>query len=68
VHVVYGLVGLKTHSKTALVVRQEARASAATATVGTGNYNERTARLYEDVGLLTCDPEIGADLRSSSTT
>jgi polyphosphate kinase len=62
VHVVYGLVGLKTHSKTALVVRQEAEGIRRYCHLGTGNYNERTARLYEDVGLLTCDPEIGADL------
>ncbi len=62
VHVVYGLVGLKTHSKTALVVRQEDDGIRRYCHVGTGNYNERTARLYEDVGLLTCDPEIGADL------
>jgi polyphosphate kinase len=62
VHVVYGLVGLKTHSKTALVVRQEDEGIRRYCHLGTGNYNERTARLYEDVGLLTCDPEIGADL------
>jgi polyphosphate kinase len=62
VHVVYGLVGLKTHSKTALVVRQEEEGIRRYCHVGTGNYNERTARLYEDVGLLTCDPQIGADL------
>jgi polyphosphate kinase len=62
VHVVYGLVGLKTHSKTALVVRQEDDGIRRYCHVGTGNYNERTARLYEDVGLLTCDPDIGADL------
>ncbi|HEV2766647.1 MAG TPA: RNA degradosome polyphosphate kinase [Acidimicrobiales bacterium] len=62
VHVVYGLVGLKTHSKTALVVRQEADGIRRYCHVGTGNYNEKTARLYEDLGLLTCDPDIGADL------
>jgi polyphosphate kinase len=62
VHVVYGLVGLKTHSKTALVVRQEEAGIRRYCHVGTGNYNERTARLYEDIGLLTCDPEVGADL------
>ncbi|MEX2659736.1 MAG: RNA degradosome polyphosphate kinase [Acidimicrobiales bacterium] len=62
VHVVYGLVGLKTHSKTSLVVRQEEDGIRRYCHVGTGNYNERTARLYEDVGLLTCDPDIGADL------
>ncbi len=62
VHVVYGLVGLKTHSKTALVVRQEDEGIRRYCHIGTGNYNEKTARLYEDLGLLTCDPDIGADL------
>ncbi|HUF34051.1 MAG TPA: RNA degradosome polyphosphate kinase [Acidimicrobiales bacterium] len=62
VHVVYGLVGLKTHTKTALVVRQEDDGIRRYCHIGTGNYNERTARLYEDLGLLTCDPDIGADL------
>jgi polyphosphate kinase len=62
VHVVYGLVGLKTHTKTALVVRQESDGIHRYCHIGTGNYNERTARLYEDIGLLTCDPEVGADL------
>ncbi len=62
VHVVYGLVGLKTHSKIALVVRQEDDGIRRYCHIGTGNYNERTARLYEDIGLLTCAPEIGADL------
>ncbi len=62
VHVVYGLVGLKTHSKTSLVVRQESDGIRRYCHVGTGNYNEKTARLYEDLGLLTCDPDIGADL------
>jgi polyphosphate kinase len=62
VHVVYGLLGLKTHSKTALVVRQEDDGIRRYAHIGTGNYNPRTARLYEDVGLLTADPELGADL------
>jgi polyphosphate kinase len=62
VHVVYGLVGLKTHAKTSLVVRQEVDGIRRYCHIGTGNYNERTARLYEDLGLLTCDPEIGADL------
>src|SRR4051812_226257 len=62
VHVVYGLVGLKTHTKTSLVVRQEADGIRRYCHVGTGNYNERTARTYEDLGLLTCDPDIGADL------
>lgn len=62
VHVVYGLVGLKTHTKTVLVVRDEPDGIRRYCHVGTGNYNPSTARLYEDLGLLTCDPEIGADL------
>jgi polyphosphate kinase len=62
VHVVYGIMGLKTHSKTALVVRQDDDGLRRYCHVGTGNYNERTARAYEDLGLLTCDPQIGADL------
>jgi polyphosphate kinase len=61
-HVVYGLVGLKTHCKTALVVRQEAGHIRRYCHIGTGNYHPRTARLYEDFGLLTADPAIGADL------
>jgi polyphosphate kinase len=62
VHVVYGLVGLKTHAKTALVVRREAGGIRRYCHVGTGNYNQQTALLYEDLGLLSCDPELGADL------
>ncbi|OLR91675.1 RNA degradosome polyphosphate kinase [Actinokineospora bangkokensis] len=62
VHVVYGLVGLKTHCKTALVVRQEGSTIRRYCHIGTGNYNPKTARLYEDVGLLTADPGICADL------
>jgi len=62
VHVVYGLVGLKTHCKTALVVRQEGSAIRRYCHVGTGNYNPKTARTYEDLGLLTAAPEVGADL------
>src|ERR1044072_3111461 len=62
VHVVYGLVGLKTHCKTALVVRQEGAMIRRYCHIGTGNYNPKTARLYEDVGLLTAEPSIGADL------
>jgi polyphosphate kinase len=62
VHVVYGLVGLKTHSKTALVVRSEPDGIRRYCHVGTGNYNTSTARLYEDIGLLTSDPDLGADL------
>ena len=62
VHVVYGLVGLKTHCKTSLVVRQEGSTIRRYCHIGTGNYNPKTARLYEDVGLLTAEPSIGADL------
>ena len=62
VHVVYGVAGLKTHAKTCLVVRREISGIRRYAHIGTGNYNPRTARLYEDLGLLTADPEIGADL------
>lgn len=62
VHVVYGLVGLKTHTKLCLVVRQENSRLARYVHTGTGNYNERTARLYEDVGLFTKDPVIGTDV------
>jgi polyphosphate kinase len=61
-HVVYGLVGLKTHCKTALVVRQEGYQIRRYCHIGTGNYHSKTARLYEDFGLLTADPEVGADL------
>jgi polyphosphate kinase len=62
VHVVYGYVGLKTHCKTCLVVRREGSTIRRYCHVGTGNYNGKTARLYEDVGLLTASPDIGADL------
>jgi len=62
VHVVYGLVGLKTHSKTALVVRAEADGIRRYCHIGTGNYNNKTARLYEDIGILSADPDLGADL------
>ncbi|MGH3648694.1 MAG: RNA degradosome polyphosphate kinase [Micromonosporaceae bacterium] len=61
-HVVYGLVGLKTHCKVALVVRQEASQIRRYCHVGTGNYNPKTARMYEDFGILTADPQVGADL------
>ncbi len=62
VHVVYGLVGLKTHTKILLVVRDEPDGLARYCHVGTGNYNSVTANLYEDLGLLTSDPEVGQDL------
>ncbi|MDQ6909526.1 MAG: RNA degradosome polyphosphate kinase [Actinomycetota bacterium] len=62
VHVVYGLMGLKTHTKTALVVRDEPDGVRRYCHVGTGNYNPKTARIYEDIGLLSADPELGADL------
>jgi polyphosphate kinase len=62
VHVVYGLVGLKTHTKTCLVVREEGTGVARYCHIGTGNYNSKTARLYEDLGLLTKDPALGSDL------
>ncbi|MBN4927327.1 RNA degradosome polyphosphate kinase [Hoyosella rhizosphaerae] len=62
VHVVYGLVGLKTHCKTCLVVRREGATIRRYCHIGTGNYNPKTARLYEDVGILTAAPEVGADL------
>jgi polyphosphate kinase len=62
VHVVYGLVGLKTHSKTALVLRREEDGIRRYCHVGTGNYNSKTARIYEDLGLLTSDPDVGADV------
>jgi polyphosphate kinase len=62
VHVVYGLIGLKVHAKTLLIVREEADGLRPYCHIGTGNYNSRTARTYEDLGLLTCDPDIGSDL------
>ena len=62
VHVVYGLVGLKTHTKILLVVRQEPDGIRRYCHVGTGNYNPKTATLYEDIGLLSADPDLGADL------
>lgn len=63
VHVVYGMVGLKTHAKLCMVVRQEQDGSLRRyCHIGTGNYNGKTARLYEDFGLLTSDPQVGDDL------
>jgi polyphosphate kinase len=62
VHVAYGLVGLKTHAKVALVVREEDDGLRTYGHISTGNYNATTARLYTDLGLLTCDPDIGYDL------
>jgi polyphosphate kinase len=62
VHVIYGIVGLKTHSKTALVLRSEGNTTARYVHIATGNYNGKTARSYEDFGLLTCDPAITEDV------
>jgi polyphosphate kinase len=62
VHVVYGIVGLKTHSKTILVVRQEADGIVSYAHIGTGNYHAQTAKQYTDVGMFTCNREITSDL------
>lgn len=62
VHVVYGIVGLKTHCKLSLVVRKEADGLRRYAHIGTGNYHPSTARFYEDLGLLTCDPQITEDV------
>ena len=62
VHVVYGLIGLKTHAKTALIVREESDGIRRYCHIGTGNYNSSTARLYEDIGLLTASPALGEDL------
>src|SRR6185437_3886410 len=61
-HVVYGFVGLKTHCKTALVVRQEGNSIRRYAHIGTGNYHPKTARMYEDLGLFTADEDVCADL------
>jgi len=62
VHVVYGIVGLKTHCKLALVIRQEGNELRRYCHIGTGNYNPKTARYYEDLGLLTSRPAVGEDL------
>ena len=61
VHVVYGLMGLKVHCKALLIVRKEGDVIRRYAHLSTGNYNSVTAQLYTDIGMLTCDPEIGAD-------
>jgi polyphosphate kinase len=62
VHVMYGVVGLKTHTKIALVMRREGDRIVRYGHIGTGNYNENTARNYEDVGMFTADEDIGSDL------
>ncbi len=62
VHVTYGLVGLKTHTKTVLVVRNEGDVVRSYCHIGTGNYNAKTAKLYEDIGILTAHPAVAADL------
>lgn len=62
VHVVYGLLGLKTHTKVVMVVRQEENHIRRYVHIGTGNYNPKTAKLYTDLGLLSCRPDLGADL------
>jgi polyphosphate kinase len=62
VHVVYGIPALKTHCKCVLVVRREGDGVRHYVHVGTGNYNPKTARIYTDIGLFTCDPEIGSDI------
>ncbi|MBW4626785.1 MAG: polyphosphate kinase 1 [Brasilonema octagenarum HA4186-MV1] len=62
IHVVYGLVGLKTHSKIVMVVRREQDRIARYVHIGTGNYNHKTARLYTDLGLFSCNEELGADV------
>lgn len=62
VHVVYGLVGLKTHCKLALVIREEEGTLRHYSHIGTGNYNPKTSRIYEDFGLFTADPQVGKDL------
>jgi polyphosphate kinase len=61
-HVVYGVLGLKTHAKASLVVRKEDSGLNVYSHIGTGNYNQKTARLYDDLGVLSADPELGQDL------
>ncbi len=62
VHVAYGLLGLKIHTKVAMVVREDADGIRRYCHVGTGNYNHRTARVYEDIGIITANPQVGDDL------
>lgn len=62
IHVTYGIVGLKTHAKLIYVLRKDYDGLRRYAHIGTGNYHDGTARIYSDLGILTCDPEIGADL------
>jgi polyphosphate kinase len=62
IHVVYGVLGLKTHTKTTLIIRNENNVIVRYCHIGTGNYNSKTARLYTDIGILTCRDEIGSDL------
>ena len=61
-HVVYGVLGLKTHAKASLVVRREDSGLTVYSHIGTGNYNQKTARLYDDLGVLSADPQLGSDL------
>lgn len=61
-HVIYGIAGLKTHAKALLVIRREAARIRRYVHLGTGNYNDRTARLYSDIGLMTCDDELASDV------
>jgi len=62
VHVVYGIIGLKTHTKIALVIRKEKNRLRTYFHIGTGNYNSKTSKTYTDIGLLSCQPELGQDL------
>ncbi len=62
VHVVYGVIGLKTHTKVALVIRKEKNRLRTYFHIGTGNYNLKTSKTYTDIGLLSCQPELGQDL------